>query len=623
MANPGRTVILLVDDDKIDQEGFSRLVKREHLAYDFTIADSVMAARALLERRSFDLLLVDYALQDGNGFDVMKIAPYGTPVIFITGSGSEETAVQALQAGASDYIIKDVDRAYLKLLPITIDRAFRKRHMERELSTLSHALKSSSESIFITDLHDRISFVNQAFQRTYGYTEREIIGAECNSTLLGPEAVRHPIDETETEVIHIRKNGQRFPALLSRSTVYNENGEAYARVIVARDMSEQHEAMEALRNSEEKYRSVVTALGEGVVLQDRDGVIRTCNASAERILGMTADQMMGRTSLDPRWRAVHEDGSAFPGSEHPSMRTLQTGQPYYGVVMGVYKPGGGFSWIVINTEPLWNEGETLPYAVVASFSDITELKNTINERNALIKSLSAFAHTVAHDLKNPVALITGYAGLLLGGMGEFTVDEMQRYLGIIEATGYKITHIIDALLLLASTREMTDVPTETLDMERLVQESLLRLQKLRDEKGATIEIVTPLPPAIGYAPWVEEIWVNYLSNAFKYGGNPPRIEIGAVSIDEAPLGDSLKPVVTFYVRDNGHGLSSIEQEKLFNPYQRLATDHIEGHGLGLSIVRDIAERLGGKVAVTSAPGGGSIFSFTLPAAVVPVDHSKA
>ncbi|MHC5721117.1 MAG: PAS domain S-box protein, partial [Nostoc sp.] len=96
----------------------------------------------------------------------------------------------------------------------------------------------------------------------------------------------------------------------------------------------------ALRESEERYRSVITAMTEGIVLQQADGRITACNESAEKILGLNTEQMIGRTSIDPLWKAIHEDGTPFPGETHPAVVTLHTGQPQFNVVMGVYKPDG-------------------------------------------------------------------------------------------------------------------------------------------------------------------------------------------------------------------------------------------------------------------------------------------
>jgi PAS domain S-box-containing protein len=115
-------------------------------------------------------------------------------------------------------------------------------------------------------------------------------------------------------------------------------------------------------------------LAEGIVFMNADGALAASNSSAERILGLTAEQIAGRTTFDPRWRAVHEDGSPFPGETHPIARTLETGQPYSNVIMGVHKPTGELTWISINSQPLFRRGAAKPYAAVASFFDITERK---------------------------------------------------------------------------------------------------------------------------------------------------------------------------------------------------------------------------------------------------------
>ena len=132
------------------------------------------------------------------------------------------------------------------------------------------------------------------------------------------------------------------------------------------------EAVEqALRGQVVLYESVLASLVEGIVVQDLTGRIVAFNASALRILGLTSEQLTGRSSLDPSWAAVHADGSPFPGEQHPAMVTLRTGEPLLGVLMGVRLPGGGTRWISINTQPL-RDGHSGPLqGVVCSFQDIT------------------------------------------------------------------------------------------------------------------------------------------------------------------------------------------------------------------------------------------------------------
>jgi PAS domain S-box-containing protein len=153
-------------------------------------------------------------------------------------------------------------------------------------------------------------------------------------------------------------------------------GRIYRKAGSHEDITDRKTAEEALRHSEERYRSVVAAMQDGIVLLDADGSIRECNAAAERILGLSAEQMTGRTPHDPRWRAIHEDGSPFPGETHPPMVTLRTGRPCTDVVMGVHKPDGTLTWLTVNAQPLFEaDGRTLA-GVVASFEDITDRKRT-------------------------------------------------------------------------------------------------------------------------------------------------------------------------------------------------------------------------------------------------------
>ena len=233
------------------------------------------------------------------------------------------------------------------------------------------------------------------------------------------------------------------------------------------------------------------------------------------------------------------------------------------------------------------------------------LHEEINRREDLIAELDSFAHTVAHDLKNPIGVTMTHAQFLCKYGSHLSPEEFQKYANVIVQTGRKMSNIIDELLLLASVRTEKIAP-KPLNMAEIIEETQARLAYLIEENQ--VDFITPphWPIAWGHAPWIEEVWVNYCSNAIKYGGRPPRVELGA-SIQHD---DSIK----FWVRDNGLGIAAEAQKELFIPFTRLNQIEMDGHGLGLSIVQRIIEKLGGRVEVESdgVPGQGSTFSFTLP-----------
>jgi len=242
---------------------------------------------------------------------------------------------------------------------------------------------------------------------------------------------------------------------------------------------------------------------------------------------------------------------------------------------------------------------------IARFQDMQELRRLSEELATHNEELEAFAHTVAHDLQNPLALIIGYAEALGNYYATMSEKEILEGLKIIERTGRKMSRTIDELLLLAKVRK-EEVALEVLDMAAIVAEAQDRLSPLMRKHQAEVTSPESWPEALGYAPWVEEVWVNYLSNAIQYGGRPPQIELGA---KVQPDG-----MVRFWVQDNGAGIAPEDRERLFRPFTRLKEGRrrTKGHGLGLSIAQRIVEKLGGEVGVKSEVGRGSLFYFTLP-----------
>jgi PAS domain S-box-containing protein len=250
--------ILLVEDDKLDQKAFERLVADEKLPYDYTIASSVSEAHTILASEQFDIVIADYALGDGTAFDVFGSVK-NTPIIIVTGTGNEELAVKAWRAGAYDYLIKDLDRNYLKAVPITVENVIKHRKTEEKVQLLSGAIMSTDDSVYITDMENKIIFVNKAFCETYGYDEEDVIGKDSNILWIGKSQSKDTrsvfqIVRSAWEVgfYHKRKDGSVFPVSLSRSIIKDPRGNEVAVVGVVRDISDRILMEDELRGANQE-----------------------------------------------------------------------------------------------------------------------------------------------------------------------------------------------------------------------------------------------------------------------------------------------------------------------------------------------------------------------------------
>jgi signal transduction histidine kinase len=353
-------------------------------------------------------------------------------------------------------------------------------------------------------------------------------------------------------------------------------------------------------------------------LQDSDGSL-VCRAasgsSAGRVLGMRMEPGQGVANwvLEHQQAALVTDAQADPRLH----RTVseQIGSPTrdlvavpllvrnigIGVLEAVNKKQEPFS----PADLAWMEVlAPLAAAAISNARLFQALRQRTGQLQARNQDLDAFAHTVAHDLKTSLAHMVGFAETLEEHHARIPDQELHRYLRIIAQGGRKMSRVVDELLLLAGVRKM-EMKMTPLDMASIVDEAMHRLTGIIEERHAEVILPETWPVALGYGPWVEEVWVNYLSNGVKYSGQPPRLELGATAQADGQ--------VRFWARDNGPGLTPEAQARLFTSFTRLDQVRAEGHGLGLSIVRRIVEKLGGQVGVESEVGRGSIFSFTLPA----------
>ncbi|MCC5849691.1 MAG: hybrid sensor histidine kinase/response regulator [Verrucomicrobia bacterium] len=233
--------------------------------------------------------------------------------------------------------------------------------------------------------------------------------------------------------------------------------------------------------------------------------------------------------------------------------------------------------------------------------DLQKNNEQLRDQN---EALDAYARTVAHDLKNPLHLILNYARLIEEEASLPSVSQQDLH-NIIQSAE-RMNHIIHDLLLLSQLRREQIRPVHV-NMTSVVHDSLETLST--DLHAADTKLIKPsdFPDAMGLSAWIQAVWVNYISNAIKYGGKPGRIELICQK-------DPLNETHNWYgVKDNGQGIDPELRLTIFEEFSRAGGEKVEGHGIGLSICRRIIHRLGGRVGVqNNTDGPGCTFFFTLP-----------
>jgi PAS domain S-box-containing protein len=411
--------------------------------------------------------------------------------------------------------------------------------------------------------------------------------------------------------------------ILVRGTpVFDASGNPTLVAVFGRDVTEEHRAQEFLRREQEKFRGIIENSTDGISLIDGSGRFLEWNQAMEALTGIPRDEVLQKYQWDVQMHFT------------PAAERTEEVRAEYKRVMEEYLSKGDAPWLN-RLFPRWIEHrdgtrrriEMVSFRVSSSFDmltatitrDITEMalaeielerkRQLLAEQNTELlernDELDTFTHSVAHDLKNPLSLILGYAELAQYEGPDFSKEELQEYMASIIFNGKKMISIINSLLLLASARK-EDVEVGAIDMKQIAGDAIRRLQKQIGDSGITITLPDDWFTPLGYAPWIEEVWVNYLSNAIRHAGPGCHVGVSAERVESGLL--------RYTVTDNGPGIPAGRLDELFLPFTRLSQAKIEGHGLGLSIVKRIIEKQGGRVGVISTVGEGSSFSFILPEA---------
>lgn len=360
------------------------------------------------------------------------------------------------------------------------------------------------------------------------------------------------------------------------------SGELHGRRLLGllQDITDRKRAEAALRGSEAMYRSVVDSLAEGIVVQDAAGRIITCNGRAEAILGLSREKITGRTSMDPRWRAVRADGSPFPGQDHPAAAALRTGTPVFNTVMGVHKPDGEKRWITINAVPV--RGADAP-GVVCSFHDVTDERRMDDQLRASLREKEAMLREIHHRVKNNLAVTVGLFNFQMRRMTDGPARDAVRQ----AQDRVRTMALVHEMLHQAAALTELDLPGYVGQLVRHIAAGHAAGHRV----AVTLDVAPvalPLEAAIPFGLILNEV----VSNAFKYAFPDDRAGTLAVSLRHMATDLILE------VRDDGPG-----------PPPGVAV--FETAATGLRLVKELAGQLDGRVEMET--DGGAVFRLTFPA----------
>jgi len=537
--------ILYVEDNHTAARLFQ--IKLQQEGYVVDIAKSGSEGLTMLERNEYDLVALDQNIPDRSGLDILQSLTgrrTTPPIIMITAQNDTKTAVEAMKLGASDYVVKGLHNEYLQLLPAVVRQTLDKRKLEQERDRTLEELQQNNRRLLLLNRVAQLLTSTLDLNQVIQQLVRtisELLDTEGSSVWLWDEG-----SGSSLTCVGIYSHGQ---SITPDSILQLKPGQGIA----------------------------------GWVAQ---------NGKSART---------GNVKADARFTRDVDDKTGFDTQSLLAV-PLQAHNTTIGVLELVNKRYGPFNESDCVIAETLAASAAIAIENARLMKDISQHRDELQARN---EELDAFAHTVAHDLKNPLTLVVGFADMLYDMFPTMPVADVNQYLGIIIEHGKKMGHIIEALLLLAVVRGTKEIEIDEVNMGFIVAETMKRIEFMSKEYEAEITLPTSWPTVYGYGQWLEEVWYNYLTNGLKYGGRPPKIELGYDVLEGKK--------VRFWVKDNGAGFSIDQPEKLFTPLSKLTpTDYQTGHGLGLSIVRRIVERLGGKVGVESQLGKGSKFHFTLP-----------
>ncbi|WP_158047210.1 PAS domain S-box protein [Skermanella pratensis] len=468
-------------------------------------------------------------------------------------------------------------------------------------------------------------------RRIVGYGAEEIIGQHYRLFFL-PDAALAGVPDVELAVAreqgrhsaerwHLRRDGSRFPSVTTIAGIREDGrkefrgggeGRLLGFSVVTHDLTQRIEIENNLRESNRRFQDIVGMAGEFIWESDIAGRYTFASDRVQDVLGHSPAELLHCAMID---MMAPEDGARMTAMLR---NRAATAHPFRHEEFRCIGKDGRTVWLWISGIPILHaDGHVTGFRGVAQ--DISDqkvienrLRRTVEKLERSNVELARFAEVAAHDLQEPLRIMVSYANLLVRRYSGRLDKDADDFLGFIVESSVRMKCLIQDLLRY-SLIERSDPPASLADTGACIREAANGMKDIVHAIGATIDLPDHAPRLPGDARQITEIFRNLLANAIEYRAPDRDLKIG---IGVKPVGSAWE----FSVSDNGIGIEARYFDRIFMVFERLHTHQVHpGTGIGLAICRKIVERHGGTMSVSSVPGSGSVFSFTLPAAAAD-DH---